>query len=140
MSAEALSRSREISKAVTDALGGRGLFGVELFVKGDMVWGFGNALQSAFLKRNHGPQGRPSKVRAVTACFRFLMSFLNKHCKKEMIDLITRINGNIRNSKRKTRPPQNCTQHAMNREYGTYLIDIQPPLQVWFRKTAHNTR
>jgi formate-dependent phosphoribosylglycinamide formyltransferase (GAR transformylase) len=57
MSAEALSRSREISKAVTDALGGRGLFGVELFVKGDMVWGFENALQSPLFsfkkKRNH---------------------------------------------------------------------------------------
>lgn len=38
MSAEALRRAREISGAVTAALGGRGLFGVELFVKGDMVW------------------------------------------------------------------------------------------------------
>ena len=34
----ALARSREIAKAVTDALGGLGLFGVELFVKGDEVW------------------------------------------------------------------------------------------------------
>ncbi|NNM80689.1 MAG: formate-dependent phosphoribosylglycinamide formyltransferase [Gallionella sp.] len=34
----ALQRSREISKAVTDNLGGLGLFGVELFVKGDEVW------------------------------------------------------------------------------------------------------
>jgi phosphoribosylglycinamide formyltransferase 2 len=34
----ALQRSREIAKAVTDNLGGRGLFGVELFVKGEMVW------------------------------------------------------------------------------------------------------
>lgn len=38
MSKLALLRAREISKAVTDALGGRGLFGVELFVKGDQVW------------------------------------------------------------------------------------------------------
>jgi phosphoribosylglycinamide formyltransferase 2 len=38
MSAAALSRSREIAKAVTDNLGGRGIFGVELFVKGDQVW------------------------------------------------------------------------------------------------------
>lgn len=37
MSAAALSRAREIAKAVTDNLGGRGLFGVELFVKGDDV-------------------------------------------------------------------------------------------------------
>jgi phosphoribosylglycinamide formyltransferase 2 len=37
MSAAALSRAREIAKAVTDNLGGRGLFGVELFVKGDEV-------------------------------------------------------------------------------------------------------
>ncbi|QJC55093.1 Formate-dependent phosphoribosylglycinamide formyltransferase [Polaromonas vacuolata] len=34
----ALQRSREIAKAVTDNLGGQGLFGVELFVKGDAVW------------------------------------------------------------------------------------------------------
>jgi len=48
MSARALQRSREIAKAVTDNLGivpappgrsqGLGLFGVELFVKGDEVW------------------------------------------------------------------------------------------------------
>ncbi|MBM3114825.1 formate-dependent phosphoribosylglycinamide formyltransferase [Jeongeupia naejangsanensis] len=38
MSPVALERSREIAKAVTDNLGGRGLFGVELFVKGDTVW------------------------------------------------------------------------------------------------------
>ena len=34
----ALLRSREIAQAVTDNLGGQGLFGVELFVKGDQVW------------------------------------------------------------------------------------------------------
>ena len=34
----ALQRSREIAKAVTDNLGGQGLFGVELFVKGENVW------------------------------------------------------------------------------------------------------
>lgn len=34
----ALQRAREISKAVTDSLGGLGLFGVELFVKDDEVW------------------------------------------------------------------------------------------------------
>jgi len=34
----ALARSREIAKAVTDNLGGQGLFGVELFVKGEEVW------------------------------------------------------------------------------------------------------
>lgn len=38
MSEKALQRSREIAKKVTDNLGGRGLFGVELFVKGDQVW------------------------------------------------------------------------------------------------------
>ncbi len=38
MSPLALERSREIAKKVTDDLGGQGLFGVELFVKGDMVW------------------------------------------------------------------------------------------------------
>ncbi len=38
MSAAALDKARAIAKAVTDALGGRGLFGVELFVKGDEVW------------------------------------------------------------------------------------------------------
>lgn len=34
----ALARSQEIAKKVTDNLGGLGLFGVELFVKGDQVW------------------------------------------------------------------------------------------------------
>ncbi len=34
----ALQRSRDIAKKVTDDLGGQGIFGVELFVKGDMVW------------------------------------------------------------------------------------------------------
>ncbi|WP_421937055.1 formate-dependent phosphoribosylglycinamide formyltransferase [Phenylobacterium sp.] len=38
MSAHALTKSRDIAKAVTDSLGGLGLFGVELFVKGDEVW------------------------------------------------------------------------------------------------------
>jgi phosphoribosylglycinamide formyltransferase 2 len=38
MSPAALARAREIAAAVTGALGGRGLFGVELFVKGDAVW------------------------------------------------------------------------------------------------------
>lgn len=37
MSPKALERAREIAKAVTDALGGYGIFGVELFVKGDDV-------------------------------------------------------------------------------------------------------
>ena len=38
MSALALERSRDIAGKVTAALGGRGIFGVELFVKGDDVW------------------------------------------------------------------------------------------------------
>ena len=38
MGAKALERSREIAAKVTEALGGLGLFGVELFVKGDQVW------------------------------------------------------------------------------------------------------
>ncbi|MDQ7988904.1 MAG: formate-dependent phosphoribosylglycinamide formyltransferase [Candidatus Dactylopiibacterium sp.] len=38
MSALALERSRRIADRVTTALGGRGLFGVELFVRGDEVW------------------------------------------------------------------------------------------------------
>lgn len=38
MSAAALAESQRIAKAVTDDLGGYGLFGVELFVKGDAVW------------------------------------------------------------------------------------------------------
>jgi len=37
MSALALQRAEEIARAITDALGGRGIFGVELFVKGDAV-------------------------------------------------------------------------------------------------------
>jgi len=38
MSATALEKSREIAEKVTAALGGRGIFGVELFVKGDEVY------------------------------------------------------------------------------------------------------
>jgi len=38
MSPLALERARHIAKAVTDNLGGYGVFGVELFVKGDDVW------------------------------------------------------------------------------------------------------
>jgi phosphoribosylglycinamide formyltransferase 2 len=34
----AIERSQEIAKKITDQLGGRGVFGVELFVKGDDVW------------------------------------------------------------------------------------------------------
>ena len=34
----ALARGREIAAAVVEALGGQGIFGVELFVKGDEVW------------------------------------------------------------------------------------------------------
>ena len=34
----ALQKSQEIAKAVTDNLAGQGVFGVELFVKGDAVW------------------------------------------------------------------------------------------------------
>lgn len=38
MSKKALKRSKQIAQAITDGLGGRGLFGVELFVKGDEVY------------------------------------------------------------------------------------------------------
>lgn len=38
MSPVALAKSREIAKAITDNLGGLGVFGVELFVRGDQVW------------------------------------------------------------------------------------------------------
>jgi phosphoribosylglycinamide formyltransferase 2 len=38
MSSVALLKARDIAKKVTDNLGGLGIFGVELFVKGDEVW------------------------------------------------------------------------------------------------------
>jgi len=38
MSDTALQRSQDIAKKVTDNLQGQGLFGVELFIKGDDVW------------------------------------------------------------------------------------------------------
>ncbi len=38
MSDAALARAQEIARAVTDDLGGWGMFGVECFVKGDRVW------------------------------------------------------------------------------------------------------
>ena len=34
----AKAKARDMARTVTDALGGRGIFGVELFVKGDDVW------------------------------------------------------------------------------------------------------
>jgi phosphoribosylglycinamide formyltransferase 2 len=38
MSEIAKQKSQEMAKAITDGLGGRGLFGVELFIKGDEVY------------------------------------------------------------------------------------------------------
>lgn len=38
MTPAALAESQRVAKAVTDDLGGQGVFGVELFVKGDQVW------------------------------------------------------------------------------------------------------
>ena len=38
MSEVAILRAKEVAKTVTDGLGGRGIFGVELFVKGDEIY------------------------------------------------------------------------------------------------------
>ena len=38
MSLRALERAQQVARAITDNLGGWGVFGVELFVKGDEVW------------------------------------------------------------------------------------------------------
>ena len=38
MSQSALAKARDYAQVVTDSLGGTGIFGVELFVKGDAVW------------------------------------------------------------------------------------------------------
>lgn len=38
MSEQALVRAQQVARSITDALGGRGVFGVELFIKGDQVW------------------------------------------------------------------------------------------------------
>ena len=38
MSEQALASAQDVALRITDALGGRGVFGVELFVKGDEVW------------------------------------------------------------------------------------------------------
>ena len=38
MTETALANARDYAKKITDALGGRGIFGVELFIKGDDVW------------------------------------------------------------------------------------------------------
>ncbi len=38
MSSVALEKAKEIAKKITEALGGYGIFGCELFVKGDEVW------------------------------------------------------------------------------------------------------
>ena len=38
MSAAALAQAQQVAQCITDSLGGRGVVGVELFVKGDHVW------------------------------------------------------------------------------------------------------
>lgn len=38
MSEKALEKAKDIAKKITDALGGYGIFGCELFIKDDMVW------------------------------------------------------------------------------------------------------
>jgi phosphoribosylglycinamide formyltransferase 2 len=38
MAPTALAEAQRQAQAVTDALGGRGIFGVELFIKGEQVW------------------------------------------------------------------------------------------------------
>jgi phosphoribosylglycinamide formyltransferase 2 len=38
MTEAALAAASDIARRITDALGGRGIFGVELFVRGDQVW------------------------------------------------------------------------------------------------------
>ena len=38
MPESALKKAQEMAKTVTDGLGGRGIFGVEFFVKGEEVW------------------------------------------------------------------------------------------------------
>src|SRR3546814_2748815 len=38
MAPTAMVEAKRIALAVTEAVGGRGIFGVELFVKGDQVW------------------------------------------------------------------------------------------------------
>ncbi len=38
MSEKSLGKAKEIAAAITNNLGGRGIFGVELFIKGDDVW------------------------------------------------------------------------------------------------------
>jgi len=38
MSPQALERAQQVARRVTDSLGGRGIFGVELFIKGDEVY------------------------------------------------------------------------------------------------------
>ncbi len=38
MDPKALQNAQDVAKKVTDALGGQGVFGVELFVKGEQVW------------------------------------------------------------------------------------------------------
>ncbi|SDR77089.1 formate-dependent phosphoribosylglycinamide formyltransferase [Halopseudomonas litoralis] len=38
MSGQALAQAQQVARSITDALGGRGVFGVELFIKGDQVW------------------------------------------------------------------------------------------------------
>ncbi len=38
MSAQALEKARQIAQQVTSALGGRGIFGVELFIRAEQVW------------------------------------------------------------------------------------------------------
>lgn len=38
MSEKMLARAKDMAETITEALGGRGIFGVELFIKGDKLW------------------------------------------------------------------------------------------------------
>ncbi len=68
MSQRAIERSREIAQAVTENLGGRGIFGVELFVKGDDVWFSEVSPTSARYGACHAVHRTSVRVRAACPC------------------------------------------------------------------------
>ncbi len=64
----ALARAQEIAKKVTDDLGGQGIFGVELFVKGEQVWfSEGSAWAPARHRHGHDDHAVAERIRTARA-------------------------------------------------------------------------
>ena len=67
MSTRALALAQGVARSITDELGGWGVFGVELFVKGDEVWFSRSLAASARHRPGHAGVAGPERIRAACA-------------------------------------------------------------------------